>query len=97
MKLFRSTGVPLAMYVFSQNQKLIDKFLDGTCSGGCCINDILMHGSSKTCCVEFVFDIVVFFYLQVCRLACVINKLWQNLHPHKYHWKPKCSPEKETS
>ncbi|KAL5007815.1 hypothetical protein ScPMuIL_016621 [Solemya velum] len=34
---------PLAMYVFSNNKKTIDKFLQQTSSGGFCVNDTMMH------------------------------------------------------
>lgn len=39
---------PLAVYVFSSNQGLIQNFLDTVPSGGCCVNDVLMHGSLPT-------------------------------------------------
>ncbi|XP_053374701.1 aldehyde dehydrogenase, dimeric NADP-preferring-like isoform X2 [Mercenaria mercenaria] len=43
-----STGAPLALYVFSNNQQVVKKFLDGVNSGGCCVNDCLMQGSIPT-------------------------------------------------
>lgn len=34
---------PLALYVFSRNQKSIDRILTETSSGGVCINDVVLH------------------------------------------------------
>ncbi|KAI8641803.1 Aldehyde/histidinol dehydrogenase [Parasitella parasitica] len=34
---------PLALYLFSKDQKLVDKVLRNTPSGGVCVNDCLMH------------------------------------------------------
>ncbi|KAF1805730.1 Aldehyde/histidinol dehydrogenase [Mucor lusitanicus] len=34
---------PLALYIFSKNQKVIDRVLKNTQSGGVCVNDCLMH------------------------------------------------------
>jgi acyl-CoA reductase-like NAD-dependent aldehyde dehydrogenase len=34
---------PLALYVFGQDQKLIDRVLERTVSGGVCVNDTLLH------------------------------------------------------
>ncbi|GAN08711.1 aldehyde dehydrogenase, dimeric NADP-preferring-like [Mucor ambiguus] len=34
---------PLALYVFSKSQKVIDRVLKNTQSGGVCVNDCLMH------------------------------------------------------
>jgi acyl-CoA reductase-like NAD-dependent aldehyde dehydrogenase len=34
---------PLALYIFSKNDKKIDRILSETSSGGACINDTLMH------------------------------------------------------
>ncbi|KAF7263705.1 hypothetical protein GWI33_001333, partial [Rhynchophorus ferrugineus] len=39
---------PLALYVFSTSKIEQNKFLDGTYSGGICINDVLMHYSCST-------------------------------------------------
>ncbi len=36
---------PLALYVFSQEQSKIDAVLDGTHSGGVCVNSVLLHYS----------------------------------------------------
>ncbi|XP_067656195.1 aldehyde dehydrogenase family 3 member B1-like isoform X1 [Haliotis asinina] len=36
---------PLAMYIFSRNQRIIDNFVNNTSSGGMCINDCIMHAS----------------------------------------------------
>jgi len=37
------TGKPLAMYLFSEDQKLVDSVTRRLTSGGLCINDTLMH------------------------------------------------------
>ena len=37
------TGKPLALYVFSQNDKVTQEILTKTSSGGVCVNDTLMH------------------------------------------------------
>ena len=34
---------PLALYVFSKDDKVSEKFLKETTSGGACINDCIMH------------------------------------------------------
>eukprot|EP00746_Dinoflagellata_sp_MGD_P017613 gnl/MRDRNA2_/MRDRNA2_140550_c0_seq1.p1 gnl/MRDRNA2_/MRDRNA2_140550_c0~~gnl/MRDRNA2_/MRDRNA2_140550_c0_seq1.p1 ORF type:complete len:170 (-),score=27.78 gnl/MRDRNA2_/MRDRNA2_140550_c0_seq1:121-630(-) len=34
---------PLALYVFSGNTDTVNKVLAETCSGGCCVNDIIYH------------------------------------------------------
>ncbi len=34
---------PLALYVFGQDQRLIDRVLERTVSGGVCVNDTLLH------------------------------------------------------
>jgi len=36
---------PLAMYIFSKNRKITDKFLKRTSSGGVTVNDIMMHAA----------------------------------------------------
>ncbi|KAI9482799.1 MAG: Aldehyde/histidinol dehydrogenase [Benjaminiella poitrasii] len=41
--LINKRDPPLALYVFSQNQKLTEKVLRNTQSGGVCVNDCLMH------------------------------------------------------
>ncbi|MFW6296247.1 MAG: aldehyde dehydrogenase [Halothece sp.] len=38
---------PLALYIFSRNDKLIKKVLQDTTSGGVCINDTIMHLAPK--------------------------------------------------
>eukprot|EP01126_Amoeba_proteus_P063720 TRINITY_DN8809_c0_g1_i6.p1 TRINITY_DN8809_c0_g1~~TRINITY_DN8809_c0_g1_i6.p1 ORF type:complete len:307 (+),score=59.20 TRINITY_DN8809_c0_g1_i6:711-1631(+) len=38
---------PLALYVFSQNQKVVDKVLSTTTSGGGCVNDCILHNICK--------------------------------------------------
>lgn len=38
-----SKSKPLALYIFSKNDKKIDRVLDETSAGGVCINDTLMH------------------------------------------------------
>jgi len=43
-----SRDKPLALYVFSKNSKVSDKFLARTSSGGMCINDTIMHGGIDT-------------------------------------------------
>ncbi|CAG9860433.1 unnamed protein product [Phyllotreta striolata] len=39
---------PLAMYLFSENQKIIDEILTNTSAGGVCINDTILHASPFT-------------------------------------------------
>lgn len=39
---------PLALYVFSDSNKLIEKFLTQTTSGGVCINDVILQINSTT-------------------------------------------------
>jgi len=39
---------PLALYCFSNNGKTQKKFLNGTSSGGCCINDVITHMTLET-------------------------------------------------
>lgn len=34
---------PLALYIFSSNKQVIDKVLSQTNSGGCCVNDTILH------------------------------------------------------
>ncbi|KAK3592559.1 hypothetical protein CHS0354_000886 [Potamilus streckersoni] len=36
---------PLALYIFSNNKSLVQKFITSTSSGGVCVNDTLMQGS----------------------------------------------------
>ncbi|CAG9767457.1 unnamed protein product [Ceutorhynchus assimilis] len=43
VNLINSKEKPLAMYVFTKNQKIKDLFLTKTSSGGVCINDTMMH------------------------------------------------------
>lgn len=43
--LIRSKPKPLALYIFSKNQKNIDRILTETSSGGVCINDTVIHFS----------------------------------------------------
>lgn len=38
---------PLALYVFSKNNKVIKKVLKETTSGGVCVNDVVMHVTGK--------------------------------------------------
>ncbi|CAA6814690.1 MAG: Aldehyde dehydrogenase (EC [uncultured Aureispira sp.] len=38
-----SKSKPLALYIFSKNEKRIDRVLNETSAGGVCINDTLMH------------------------------------------------------
>ena len=37
------TGKPLAMYVFAEDQKIVDAVTHRLTSGGMCVNDTLMH------------------------------------------------------
>lgn len=39
-------GTPLALYVFAEDQKVIDYFLSNTTSGGVCVNTTLEHNSN---------------------------------------------------
>ncbi|ESO89209.1 hypothetical protein LOTGIDRAFT_229102 [Lottia gigantea] len=39
---------PLALYVFSSNDKIVNKFLSQTSSGGVCVNDTLLHAGIQT-------------------------------------------------
>jgi len=43
INLIRSKPKPLALYIFSENQKNIDHVLKDTSSGGICINDTVIH------------------------------------------------------
>lgn len=45
INIIRSKPKPLALYVFSKNQKNIDRVLTETSSGGVCINDTVIHFS----------------------------------------------------
>jgi aldehyde dehydrogenase (NAD+) len=45
INLIRSKPKPLALYIFSKNQKNIDRVLKDTSSGGVCINDTVIHFS----------------------------------------------------
>jgi len=38
---------PLALYVFSKTESVVQKFLDRTSSGGVCVNDTIWHCASK--------------------------------------------------
>jgi acyl-CoA reductase-like NAD-dependent aldehyde dehydrogenase len=38
---------PLALYLFAQDQKLIDRVLERTVSGGVCVNDTLLHVAAE--------------------------------------------------
>jgi len=38
---------PLALYVFSKRQKVVDEVLARTSSGGACVNDAVIHISGK--------------------------------------------------
>lgn len=38
---------PLALYIFSNDKKFVNKILKSTSSGGVCINDTILHASSK--------------------------------------------------
>lgn len=41
--LIQSRAKPLALYVFSRNQKVVDQVLGQCASGGACVNDTIMH------------------------------------------------------
>jgi acyl-CoA reductase-like NAD-dependent aldehyde dehydrogenase len=41
--IIKSMPHPLALYVFSSDQKTIDKIINSTSSGGVTINDIFLH------------------------------------------------------
>ncbi|ORX52739.1 aldehyde dehydrogenase [Hesseltinella vesiculosa] len=45
--LIKKNPPPLVLYVFSKKQKLIDRVLENTQSGGVCVNDTLMHQAGK--------------------------------------------------
>lgn len=42
---FFSSEKPLSLYVFSKNQKTVDKVISKTSSGGLCANDTLIYAS----------------------------------------------------
>lgn len=39
---------PLALYCFSNNSSIQKKFVEGTSSGGCCVNDVISHMTLDT-------------------------------------------------
>jgi len=43
IKFVNARERPLALYVFSKNSQTVDKVLQNTTSGGCCVNDTLYH------------------------------------------------------
>lgn len=43
IEIINNREKPLAMYVFSNQKKTIERFLSRTSSGGVCVNDTLMH------------------------------------------------------
>lgn len=43
IEIINNREKPLAMYVFSNQKKTIERFLSQTSSGGVCVNDTLMH------------------------------------------------------
>ncbi|XP_045840004.1 aldehyde dehydrogenase family 3 member A2 isoform X4 [Meles meles] len=43
MKFINSREKPLALYIFSRNDKLVRRMIDGTSSGGVTANDVIMH------------------------------------------------------
>lgn len=44
IKFIQDTGEkPLAAYIFTENDKSAEKFLNTTTSGGACVNDLMMH------------------------------------------------------
>lgn len=47
IKHINSLEKPLAIYSFGKNNKMINKILENTSSGGVTINDLLMHANSK--------------------------------------------------
>ena len=48
IQFVNSREKPLAMYIFSKNQDVVDKFLKKTSAGGVTVNDTVMHASGKT-------------------------------------------------
>ncbi|KAG0370450.1 aldehyde dehydrogenase 3 family, member B1 [Gamsiella multidivaricata] len=48
IEFINSKHEPLALYVFSNNKKLVKKVLDSTRSGGALVNDTLMHVSESS-------------------------------------------------
>ena len=43
VKIINEREKPLAMYIFSAREGVIDLFTKNTSSGGICINDTIMH------------------------------------------------------
>jgi aldehyde dehydrogenase (NAD+) len=43
IKYINSKSKPLALYIFSNNDKNIDQIIKNTSSGGTCVNDVLIH------------------------------------------------------
>ena len=43
VKIINEREKPLAMYIFSAREGIIDLFTKNTSSGGICINDTIMH------------------------------------------------------
>jgi aldehyde dehydrogenase (NAD+) len=39
---------PLALYVFSASDATVDAVVNGTCSGGVCVNDVILHMLNET-------------------------------------------------
>ncbi|GAB1603612.1 aldehyde dehydrogenase, dimeric NADP-preferring-like [Argonauta hians] len=48
IEFINSRPKPLALYVFSNDKSVVNKFLAETSSGGVCVNDTLMHISLET-------------------------------------------------
>lgn len=47
IKLINEGEKPLALYIFSKNQQVIDDISENTSSGGMCINDVIMHAAGN--------------------------------------------------
>ena len=39
---------PLCSYIFTKDEKKVQKFLDGTLSGGVTVNDVMKHAVNET-------------------------------------------------
>ena len=53
---------PLALYIFSNVQKTIDRVLKMTSSGSVCVNDAMVQGAGKGFHFRFIF-LILFFIL----------------------------------
>ncbi|XP_012150567.1 aldehyde dehydrogenase type III isoform X2 [Megachile rotundata] len=48
IQFINSREKPLALYLFSNDEKTISLFLENTSSGGVCVNDVIMHAQVDT-------------------------------------------------